>query len=160
MARGVSCLTRKGRAFCAQHTQPTHAVHEVNTIEYVSCFLWETLGPRGCGTQIANASCVLRMANAPNSEAGGPKGGNVGATQAQQSTRVELNACTGVSWSALLMSCGGVAMAAALLFSNTLSAEFVWDDRAAILGNKDLLPSTPWGALWQHDFWGQNITLA
>lgn len=60
----------------------------------------------------------------------------------------------------LLLTSGGVAALALVLFSNTLSAEFVWDDRAAILRNTDLLPTSPWTSLLQHDFWGQNITLA
>jgi len=53
-----------------------------------------------------------------------------------------------------------LAIATCLLHGNTLDAEFVWDDRAAILKNRDLLPSTPWVDLLGHDFWGQNISLA
>ncbi|XP_076274421.1 transmembrane O-mannosyltransferase targeting cadherins 2 isoform X2 [Rhynchophorus ferrugineus] len=41
-----------------------------------------------------------------------------------------------------------------LLYCNTLSSEFVYDDRRAILTNPDLLPKTPWTRLWQNDFWG------
>ena len=45
------------------------------------------------------------------------------------------------------------------VYSSTFGAEFVWDDRAAVVGNMDLRPESPWSDLLQHDFWGQNITL-
>ena len=34
-------------------------------------------------------------------------------------------------------------------------ADFVWDDRIAIIGNKDVHGDTPLSSLWYHDFWGQ-----
>jgi len=35
----------------------------------------------------------------------------------------------------------------------------VWDDRAAIIGNTDVHGSRPISELFQHDFWGQDMTL-
>lgn len=34
--------------------------------------------------------------------------------------------------------------------------EFVWDDRAAVLGNPDVQPSSPVLGVFQHDFWGHH----
>lgn len=45
-----------------------------------------------------------------------------------------------------------------LLYYNTLDADFVYDDRRAILTNPDLLPSTPWLRLLENDFWGTPLT--
>ena len=45
-----------------------------------------------------------------------------------------------------------------LLYINTLSGELVFDDRAAIIENHDLLPSSPWTNLLWHDFWGDPLT--
>ncbi|KAF2881522.1 hypothetical protein ILUMI_24656 [Ignelater luminosus] len=45
-----------------------------------------------------------------------------------------------------------------LLYYNTLDADFVYDDRRAILTNPDLLPSTPWTRLLEDDFWGTPLT--
>ena len=36
-------------------------------------------------------------------------------------------------------------------------AEFVWDDRAAIKGNRDVRGETPLSSIWHHDFWGQKL---
>ena len=50
--------------------------------------------------------------------------------------------------------CGALSV---LLYLNTLSGELVFDDRAAIIENKDLLPSSPWTNLLWHDFWGDPL---
>lgn len=50
------------------------------------------------------------------------------------------------------------AVLGAVVYSNTLGASFVWDDRAAVVGNADVQGTTSWWDLVQHDFWGQNIT--
>ncbi len=60
--------------------------------------------------------------------------------------------------SGLTAACVGVAAFAVALFASTFRAEFVWDDRAAVLTNADLRPTSPWSDLLKHDFWGQNIT--
>jgi hypothetical protein len=44
------------------------------------------------------------------------------------------------------------------IYGRAFHADFVWDDRAAVLGNTDLRPESPWSTLLEHDFWGQNIT--
>ncbi len=44
------------------------------------------------------------------------------------------------------------------IYGRAFTADFVWDDRAAVLGNADLRPGAPWSDLLVHDFWGQNIT--
>ena len=49
------------------------------------------------------------------------------------------------------MLCGAIAV---LLYLNTLRGQLVFDDRAAIEENKDVLPSSPWSNLLWHDFWG------
>ena len=44
-------------------------------------------------------------------------------------------------------------------YLNTLSGEPVFnDDRAAIVENKYLRPSSPWTNLLWHDFWGDPLT--
>ncbi|EQC28087.1 hypothetical protein SDRG_14180 [Saprolegnia diclina VS20] len=54
---------------------------------------------------------------------------------------------------------GAVAALAAATFANTLSCGFVWDDRAAILTNRDLrTDETSVWDLWSHDFWGMALT--
>ena len=45
-----------------------------------------------------------------------------------------------------------------LLYCNTFSSGYVWDDRAAIVGNKDVHGKTPLSSIFWHDFWGQDIT--
>ena len=45
-----------------------------------------------------------------------------------------------------------------VLYSNTFSAGYVWDDRAAIIGNNDVQNGNLLD-IWRHDFWGQDITL-
>jgi len=48
-----------------------------------------------------------------------------------------------------------------ILFGNTLWGGFVWDDRAAIIGNKDVRgESSIYSIFFEHDFWGQVITLS
>ena len=42
-------------------------------------------------------------------------------------------------------------------YSPTFDAEFVWDDRAAIVGNKDVVTNSSWKEIFKHDFWGGNI---
>lgn len=44
------------------------------------------------------------------------------------------------------------------LYANTFSSGYVWDDRAAIVGNPDVHQNTPLMELFSHDFWGQDIT--
>ena len=46
---------------------------------------------------------------------------------------------------------------ALITYIPTFDAEFVWDDRAAILGNQDVVGNTPVEDLFKHDFWGGNI---
>ncbi|KDO20566.1 hypothetical protein SPRG_13264 [Saprolegnia parasitica CBS 223.65] len=54
---------------------------------------------------------------------------------------------------------GVVAALAAATFANTLTCGFVWDDRAAILTNRDLrTDETSMWDLWSHDFWGMALT--
>ncbi len=60
------------------------------------------------------------------------------------------------SWSVHLAA-AACSVLAALLYVNTLKAGLVFDDQAAILANKDLLPSSPWSNLLFHDFWGDDI---
>lgn len=57
------------------------------------------------------------------------------------------------SFSALLILC------CCTLYGNTLYGAFVWDDRAAIVNNRDVLGSTSFYEMLGHDFWGQDITL-
>lgn len=56
---------------------------------------------------------------------------------------------------------GAAAAAAALLAllvgAPTLRFGFVYDDRAAILTNRDATGRTPWADLLRHDFWGADI---
>jgi hypothetical protein len=49
---------------------------------------------------------------------------------------------------------------AVILYCQTLFGGFVWDDRAAIVGNGDVTGANPWYQVFHHDFWGQEITLA
>ncbi|RHY08381.1 hypothetical protein DYB25_003302 [Aphanomyces astaci] len=56
-----------------------------------------------------------------------------------------------------------VALLAFAVFVNTLSCGFVWDDRAAILTNRDIRTddnTTAVGDLFVHDFWGTPISSA
>ncbi|XP_052895979.1 protein O-mannosyl-transferase TMTC2 [Anopheles moucheti] len=48
----------------------------------------------------------------------------------------------------------GCCTLAFVLYINTLSAGFVYDDRRAILGNPDVLGSGSWSQMLQNDFWG------
>jgi hypothetical protein len=43
-------------------------------------------------------------------------------------------------------------------FSNSIHGEFVFDDREAIVKNKDMLIQSPWADILQHDFWGAELT--
>ncbi|OQR96016.1 transmembrane and TPR repeat-containing protein 4 isoform X2 [Achlya hypogyna] len=53
---------------------------------------------------------------------------------------------------------GVVAVLALATFANTLSCGFVWDDRAAILTNRDLrADETSVWDLFAHDFWGTSL---
>ena len=54
-------------------------------------------------------------------------------------------------------SYAGVAALSVALHANTLEGGFVWDDRAAVVQNRDVRPSTPLRELLRHDFWGQPI---
>lgn len=65
---------------------------------------------------------------------------------------------TSHSWSythaAVLVGCIGM-----LTFINSCQGDFVWDDRAAIVYNPDVSEgSTALTQLFQHDFWGQNMS--
>lgn len=51
--------------------------------------------------------------------------------------------------------CSAVAL---LLYVNTLSADFCYDDSRAIKTNQDLLPETPWTNIFYDDFWGTLLT--
>ncbi|CAM9863325.1 unnamed protein product, partial [Pylaiella littoralis] len=44
------------------------------------------------------------------------------------------------------------------LHRETLWGGFVWDDRPAVMGNRDVWTDSPWGDMWRHDFWGQEMT--
>lgn len=50
------------------------------------------------------------------------------------------------------------AVLAVLIHSITIYNEFVYDDRAAILENPDVLATRPLWNVFTHDFWGQNMT--
>lgn len=56
-----------------------------------------------------------------------------------------------VNFSVILFVCS------CLLYSNTLWGSYVWDDRAAIIGNQDVTQENPLIDLFLHDFWGQDI---
>ena len=45
-----------------------------------------------------------------------------------------------------------------LCFCVSYDGDFVYDDKRAILKNKDLLPDTPLSELFQNDFWGKKLT--
>ncbi len=49
--------------------------------------------------------------------------------------------------------------AAVIVYLNTLSCGFCYDDKAAILQNKDLLPGSSWSDLLWNDFWGTPLHL-
>ena len=44
-----------------------------------------------------------------------------------------------------------------MLYFNTFDGGYVWDDRAAIISNRDVHQETTLTELLSHDFWGQNI---
>ena len=50
-----------------------------------------------------------------------------------------------------------ICVSSTLTYYPTFDAEFVWDDRAAIMSNEDVLGTTEWHSVFQHDFWGMNI---
>ncbi|XP_059617887.1 protein O-mannosyl-transferase TMTC2 [Phlebotomus argentipes] len=52
----------------------------------------------------------------------------------------------------------GCCTLAVALYINTLDAGFVYDDRRAVLGNPDVLTSTPWRQMLDNDFWGTPLT--
>ena len=63
-----------------------------------------------------------------------------------------------IHWTVYLI----ISLLSALLYCNTIFCGFVFDDRAAILNNKDVMSkdlSNRFGFI-HHDFWGQNITNA
>ena len=43
------------------------------------------------------------------------------------------------------------------VYCNSLDGDFVHDDIAAIVNNRDVTGGTPWSSVWQNDFWGTNI---
>ena len=46
-----------------------------------------------------------------------------------------------------------------LLYLNTLDCGFCYDDRAVLVENQDILPSSSWSNLLKNDFWGKPIHL-
>ena len=50
-----------------------------------------------------------------------------------------------------------ISIIAACLYCNPVPSGYVWDDRAAIVGNADVHGSDPIMDIFKHDFWGQNI---
>ena len=50
------------------------------------------------------------------------------------------------------------ALVGALVYANTLDCGLCFDDKAAIEGNGDLRPDTPWINLLWNDFWGMPIS--
>ena len=54
-------------------------------------------------------------------------------------------------------TCGAVAI---ILYLNTFKNGFCYDDKVAVLENKDLLPTTSWMNLLWNDFWGNPIHLS
>ena len=60
-------------------------------------------------------------------------------------------------WLVLPSLCGWLA---ASTFWETHRAGFVWDDRAAILKNADVVGDGPLANLWTNDFWGEPINTA
>ncbi len=57
-----------------------------------------------------------------------------------------------------------IMLLAVLLYSNTFDTKFVWDDRAAVISNEDVLQSNNLNItniieIFRHDFWGQDIAL-
>ena len=51
-------------------------------------------------------------------------------------------------------------MTAALVYSNSLNGDFVFNDTVALVGNPDVvsLEPTDYHAIFLHDFWGQNVS--
>jgi hypothetical protein len=49
---------------------------------------------------------------------------------------------------------------AIVCFSNSVHGDFVFDDREAIVKNRDMLVESPWQDIWWHDFWGTDLTSA
>jgi protein O-mannosyl-transferase len=50
-----------------------------------------------------------------------------------------------------------ILLSSVLTYWPTFDAGFVWDDRAAIMGNPDVVGDTEWHDVFGHDFWGKNI---
>lgn len=55
------------------------------------------------------------------------------------------------------MVCGIAALLGALLYVNTIDGELIFDDRVAIVENRDLRPASPWSNLLIHDYWGEDV---
>ncbi len=53
--------------------------------------------------------------------------------------------------------CAFFAVLGALLYLNTLDGELIFDDRVAIVENRDLRPRSPWSNLLLHDYWGEDV---
>ncbi len=51
-----------------------------------------------------------------------------------------------------------LALCSVILYVNTFRAGYVWDDRAAIIGNKDVTQEASLLDVFRHDFWGQDIS--
>ena len=54
-------------------------------------------------------------------------------------------------------ACVLIIIMATVCFGNSYSAQFVFDDSEAIIGNKDLKPETALTDLFYHDFWGSKL---
>lgn len=54
-----------------------------------------------------------------------------------------------------VVTCAAIA---ALVYSNTFTHDFAYDDRRAILENADISGSTPLSNLLSHDFWGTSLS--
>ena len=52
------------------------------------------------------------------------------------------------------------AVATVVLYGPALEGEFVWDDRAAVVNNREARWDAAWASLSSTDFWGQRLTLA
>lgn len=52
-----------------------------------------------------------------------------------------------------------ISLAAFSAYCNTLWGSFVFDDKEAIVKNKDVMPYTPIQSIFKNDFWGTDISL-
>lgn len=45
-----------------------------------------------------------------------------------------------------------------ICFGISFNGDLVFDDSEAIIGNKDVLPSSNFFGIFKHDFWGSNMS--